>query len=285
MFSCWTVGSLATHLRERFNVFVSISTLRRVLHLLDYVCGRPKLVMPKRTDPGAGAKLARLNEVLTEPGATVITEDECDTHLLPTLRAMWHQRGHQPRIPTPGQNRRCPIFGGVNLRTGQWHYRLSAHKRSVDFIEFLTQLLQAYPIGPIYVILDNVSIHVSRAVRYWLAEHPRLQLVHLPTYAGHELNPVEKIWWRLKHKVAANRCFNTLAALMQFVQRHFDTLTPASVLQLINYTHRPSGSNDGLIIQTCSGDLLSPWVCQGAHRDSVLCKGIGYCLQTTPLSV
>lgn len=234
VFSCWTVGSLAAHLRQRFNVCVTISTLRRVLRRLDYVWGRPKLVMPRRTDPDSEAKLARLNEVLTEPGANVIAEDECDTHLLPTLRAMWHRRGHQPRIPTPGQNRRCPIFGGANLRTGRWHYRLSAHKRSVDFIEFLTQLLQAYATGPVYVVLDNVSIHVSRAVRCWLAEHPRLQLVYLPTYAGHELNPVEKIWWLLKSKVAANRCFNNLTALIQFIRRQFDTLSAASVLQLIN---------------------------------------------------
>jgi transposase len=175
-----------------------------------------------------------LNEVLAEPDATLIAEDECDTHLLPTLRAMWHRRGHQPRIPTPGQNRRCPIFGGANLRTGQWPSHLSAHKRSLDFIEFLVQLLQAYPTGPIYVILDNVSIHVSRAVRCWLAEHARLQLVYLPTYAGHELNPVEKIWWLLKHRVAANRCFKDLAALTRFVRGHFDTLSAASLLQLIN---------------------------------------------------
>jgi transposase len=234
VFSCWTVGSLATHLRQRFNVLVSVSTLRRVLRLLDYVCGRPKLAMPKRTDPDAEAKLARVNAVLAEPGATVIAEDECEMHLCPILRAMWHRRGQQPHIPTPGQNRKCPIFGGVNLRTGQWHYHLSPRKRSGDFIAFLEPLLQAYATGPIYVILDNVSIHISRVVRCWLAEHPRLQLVYLPTYAGHALNPVEKVWWLLKHRVAANRCFNNLAALIRFIRRHFDTLSAASALRLIN---------------------------------------------------
>jgi transposase len=232
--SCWTVGSLVAHLWQRFRVRVSGSALRRVLHSLGYVCGRPKLAMAKRTDPDAEAKLARLNAVLAELDATLIAEDECEMHLCPILRRMWHRRGRQPRIPTPGQNRRCPIFGGVDLRTGEWHYHLSPRKRSVDFIAFLEQLLPAYPTGPIYVILDNVSIHLSRAVRSWLAEHPRLQLVFLPTYAGHALNPVEKVWWLLKHKVAANRCFKNLAALVQFIQRHFDTLSTASVMRLIN---------------------------------------------------
>lgn len=232
--SCWTVGSLVAHLWQRFRVPVSGSTLRRVLHALGYVCGRPKLAMPRRTDPDAEAKLAQLNAVLAEPEATLIAEDECEMHLCPILRRMWHRRGQQPRIPTPGQNRKCPIFGGANLRTGEVHYHLSLRKRGADFIAFLEQLRLAYPTGPIYVILDNVSIHISRLVRSWLTEHPRLQLVFLPTYVGHALNPVEKIWWLLKHKVAANRCFKNLAALIRFIRRYFDTLSAASVMRLIN---------------------------------------------------
>jgi transposase len=234
VFSCWTVALLTAHLYQRFNVKVTVSTLRRVLRQVEFVWGRPKLVMAKRKDPQAEAKLARLNQILAEPEATIIAEDESEVHQLPVLRAMWHRRGQQPRIPTPGQNRKCAVFGGVNLRTCQWHYQLSVRKRSVEFIDFLTRLLKAYPAGPIYVVLDNVSIHVSRAVKCWLAEHPRLELVYLPTYAGHAFNPVEKIWWLLKEKVAANRCFKNLALLMHFIRRQFSTLTAASVLQLIN---------------------------------------------------
>lgn len=234
VFSCWTVSTLVTHLWQRFGVCVSPSTLRRVLHTLGYVCGRPKLTMPRRTDPDAEAKLVRLNAVLAEPDATLIAQDECEMHLHPILRRMWHRRGQQPRVVTPGQNRKCPIFGGVNLRTGELHYHLSPHKRSGDFIAFLEQLLLAYPSGRIYVILDNVSIHISRAVRSWLAEHPRLELVFLPTYAGHALNPIEKVWWLLKQHVAANRCFKNVETLIQFIRRHLDTLSPASVMRLIN---------------------------------------------------
>ena len=50
---------------------------------------------------------------------------------------------------TPGQNRKRPIFGTVNLRTGAWHYRLTDRKRSVEFIAALTEILTAYPVGRI----------------------------------------------------------------------------------------------------------------------------------------
>ena len=164
VFACWTVGLLLRHLWERFNIQVSASTLRRTLPRADFVWGRPKLILPKRRDPHAEAKLARLDLVLADPNATIVAEDECEMHLLPSLRAMWHRRGEQPRIPTPGKNQKRAVFGAVNLRTGAWHYQVTARKRSVEFIAFLASLLVAYPTGPIYVVVDNVSIHISKVV-------------------------------------------------------------------------------------------------------------------------
>ena len=232
--ACWTVALLVWHLSQRFKVSVSPATLRRALDRADFVWGRPKLVLAKRPDPDAPAKLARLETVLAEPEATVIAADECEMQLLPLLRAMWHRRGHQPQVVTPGQNRKRPIFGGVNLRTGTWHYQLTQRKRGVEFIAFLTELVQAYPIGPIYVLIDNASIHTSQAVSKWVASQPRLELIYLPTYMGHKLNPTEKVWWALKNTVAANYCFKSLAELDQFVQRYFNEITQTDMLRLIN---------------------------------------------------
>ena len=64
------------------------------------------------------------------------------------------------------------IFGGLNVRTGQWDFTLSARKRSADFIAFLIVLLTRYATGVIYVIVDNASIHHSAATLKWLLTHP-----------------------------------------------------------------------------------------------------------------
>lgn len=232
--ACWTVVLLAQHLWHRFRVVVSASTVRRALVRADFTWGRPKLTLPRRRDPQAATKLAGLADALADPQGVVIAEDESEVHLLPVLRGMWHRRGQQPRVPTPGQNRKRPIFGGVNLRSGAWHYQLTARKRGVEFIAFLASLLLAYPRGIIYVLVDNVSIHASKAVQRWLTAQPRVQLVYLPTYTGHQYNPAEKVWWRLKQVIAANRAFKNLDKLDRCIQRHFATVTAAETLQLIN---------------------------------------------------
>lgn len=87
---------------------------------------------------------------------------------------MWQRIGEQLRLPTPGHNQRRSVFGGLNIRTGQWHYLLTDHKRTADFIAFLTLLTQVYTTGLIFVIVDNASIHSSKALMTWLAEQPRL---------------------------------------------------------------------------------------------------------------
>lgn len=232
--ACWTVALLVWHLAERFRIGVSPATLRRGLHRAGFRWKRPKFAPARRRDPLAEAKQARIAEVLADAEATVVAADECDLHLLAVLRAMWQRVGQQLRIPTPGQNAKRGVFGALNLRTGEWFYRLTEHKRSPDFIAFLTSVLAAYPVGPVYVLVDNASLHTSRAVQAWLAAHVRLELLYLPTYSGHRLNPVEKVWWDLKADIAANRCFKSLAELDAAIRRYCAGLTPAGLLTLVN---------------------------------------------------
>jgi transposase len=230
----WTVGGLLRHLRQRFRLLVSRSTRRRALPRAGFVWGRPKLILPQRRDPAADAKVAHLTTVLADPTAIILAEDECEMMLLPVVRATWHRRGEQPQVLTPGQNRKRPSFGTVNLRTGAWHYRLTDRKRSVEFIAALTEILTAYPVGRIAILVDNGSIHTSQAVQQWLQTHARLQLVSLPSCAGHKYNPTEKIWWRLKDASSANRGFKLLAELDAALHQHLASLTPQAILRLIN---------------------------------------------------
>jgi transposase len=232
--SCWTVALLVLHLAARFRLTVSASRVRRALHQAEFCWKRPKLAPARRRDPRTDEKEARIAAALADPTATLLAEDEADQQLLPVLRAMWQRVGTQVRIPTPGQNAKRGVFGALNVRTGEWFYQLTAHKRSVDFLAFLRRLEVAYPTGRVYILVDNASIHTSQAVQRWLLTQGRLVLVYLPTYSGHRLNPVEKVWWALKGNIAANRAFRNLAQLDAAIRGYFADFPPARVLVLIN---------------------------------------------------
>jgi transposase len=232
--ACWTVALLVLHLAERFRLVVSPSRLRQALQRAGFRWKRPKLAPARRPDPHAAEKEARLTAALADPDATMVAEDEADLQLLPILRAMWQRLGAQVRIPTPGQNAKRGVFGALNLRTGEWFYQLVTHKRSADFLAFLNGLAAAYPLGRLYVLVDNASIHTSKAVQQWLAAQGRIVLLYLPTYSGHRLNPVEKVWWALKDKIAANRAFRNLAELDAAIRSYFADFAPVRALALAN---------------------------------------------------
>jgi putative transposase len=204
------------------------------VHTAGFVWTRPKLTLPHKRDPLAAEKTAHLQAALADPHGTVLAQDECDCQLLPTLRAMWQRRGEQAQIPTPGHNAKRGVFGALDLRTGRWFHQLTEHKRSAEFIAFLLTLVAAYPQGVIYVIVDNASIHTSKAVKAWLATQSRRQLIYLPTYSGHQLNPVEKVWWDLKACIAANHGFKTLTALDKAIRQYFANMTAQAMLTLTN---------------------------------------------------
>lgn len=227
----WTVAMLTLALVKTLAVALSPSTVRSALHRLDLRWGRPRLTMPDKVDPHKAQKQWAIVKAVGEAGpeAAVLYADESRVQLLPLVRAMWHWVGQQVRVPTPGNNVTRALFGALNIRTGRWVYQVRERMRTEDFLAFLAYLLEAYPDGPVLLIVDNYSSHTAHAVTAWLQDHPRLRLYYLPTYCSH-LNPVERIWLRLKDEIAANRLYGSLALLLEAVSSFFAKMTPQQAL-------------------------------------------------------
>ena len=227
----WTVSMLVLALLGQIGVQVGEATVRKVLHQLGLRWGRPRLAMPRKTDPDKAAKQWVIVQAVVEadPTAVILYADESRVQLLPLVRAMWHWVGQQVRIPTPGSNATRAVFGALDIDTGRWTYLIRERMKSPDFVAFLEHLLAVYPAVPIILIVDNYSNHTAHLVRDWLAEHPRLRLLFLPKYCSH-LNPVEPIWLRLKDKVAANRLHGSISILVEAIHSFFQAMTPQQAL-------------------------------------------------------
>jgi transposase len=233
--ACWTVGLLAVCLARRFHVVLSVSSVRRYLHRMGWRWARPRLapasVLRRKRDPQTGPKLAALAQALTavaQGPAHLLYLDECDLQLLPVVRAMW-MKGPRQRIPTPGTNQRRAFFGALDAASGVVHWADYDRKLAVNFVAVLHTLAQTYPDGALYLAMDNVRMHDAKVVRAWLAAHARVQVLWLPKYAAHEVNPIERIWGLLKAAVAANRLAGSMDELVGEAQRFFSELAPHPV--------------------------------------------------------
>jgi len=234
VFAIWTVRTLCQHLVRRCHQQVSPWLVRQILRGLRYRFRRPK-VSPRGVDPESEAIHQQIGQKIAQAaaGTVVLVEDETDIRLFPILRQMWMRMGEQIELPAPLSNQKRTIFGALEIFTGEMIYRHFPRQRTTEMIVFLEALCDHYADRPILLILDHASIHKSRALMNWLAEHPRLELAYLPKFGGHKDNPVEKLWWHLKGYAAANRCCRSMEELIRVVTRYLDSLTPDRVFQLV----------------------------------------------------
>ena len=139
----WTVAMLVLALADKLRVHLSASTIRQALHHARLAWGRPRLAMPRKTDPQKAAKQWAIAQAVIDAGpeAAVLYADESRIQLLPLLRSMWHWVGQQIRVPTPGSNVTRAVFGALNIRSGQWTYLVREHMYKEDFVAFLEHLL------------------------------------------------------------------------------------------------------------------------------------------------
>lgn len=205
----WTLKLIIETARRQTGKTVSTSTMSRLLKRIGARWGRPKPLAPCPWSKRAIRK--HMNEIhwliarLT-PKQVVVWEDEADIDLNPRIGPDWMHRGTQRTVMTPGKNKKMYIAGAMEEVTGKLVWTWAKKKCTGLFISLLKQLLKSYADKErIHVILDNYSIHSSKRLKAWLAEHgSKLRLHFLPPYCPDE-NRIERSVWRDVH---ANVTYN-----------------------------------------------------------------------------
>ena len=218
-------------LSRRFRLVLSSASVRRSLHQLGWRWARPRLAPARQPDPEAGTKRAALAQAtaLARQGvAHRLCLDESDLPLLPLIRSRW-MKGPPRRIPTPGTTRRRAFFGALDAVSGHWFEALHERKLAVHCVAFLQRLEAVYSTGPLSLALDNAPTPTAKVVGKWLAAHPRVHVRMWPSYAAHEVNPVERIWGLMKAAVAADRLAGSMEELTAAARRFFADLAPHPV--------------------------------------------------------
>jgi putative transposase len=225
----WSCATLALTLEARRGWRVSAETIRRWLHRWGWCWKRAKLVA-KDQDPERAGKRAQIRMIweTLRPRQVLLFADELDIHLLPKSGYQWMPKGQQVEVMTPGKNEKHYRAGAWNSRTGVVHSCFGSRKTNQLFRDLLDTLEFRYPASRyerIYVVADNYGIHKAKAVGHWLADHPRFELLWLPTYCP-RANPIERIFGDTHDKVTRNHKRKRLRDLVAEVICHLDRNGP-----------------------------------------------------------
>jgi len=225
----WSCATLAAQIEVQRGAQVSAATIRRWLHKSGWVWKRAKLVA-RDDDPQRVNKLARIRFCVENLGsrAALVFADELDIHLLPKVGYQWMPKGEVVEIVTPGQDQRRYLAGALDHLTGRVIARMGERKTAMLFLELLKALDGAYPSSryqQLYVVVDNYRIHKAKAVAQWLALHPRIELLFLPTYCP-KANPIERVFWEVHDKCTRNHRRKQIGQLVGDVEQHLEVNGP-----------------------------------------------------------
>ena len=149
--------------------------------------------------------------------------------MVPTLAATLGVKGHRPLVGTRDNKDLLYVFAVVNLvkatvhtntlespqnatkRTGKSKTRrmqeaFAAHLRHVGRV----YPPQRYP--RVVLVIDNAPWHRGVPIDAALRANRHLEFKRLPSYSP-QLNPIERLWKKLRRRATHNRLFETLADL------------------------------------------------------------------------
>jgi len=154
-------------------------------------------------DPDFAAKAADIVGLYMAPpkNAVVVCVDE-----KPSIQALERAQGYL-KLPNgralTGESHNykrhgtTTLFAALEVATGKVVRAIhKKRRRRIEFLEFMNELVAAYPDKELHVILDNLNTHKPKDDR-WLKRHPNVHFHFTPTSASW-LNQVE-IWFSILH--------------------------------------------------------------------------------------
>jgi transposase len=194
----WTRSALADALERETGYRLSVTEVGRILHLegLRPHCVRLWLHSP---DPDFKTKVRAICGLYTSPppGATVLCVDEKTC-----IQALG--RKHPMSLAKPGRPGRLEfeykrhgtraLIAAFDVKTGEVVAHVRRRRTAADLDSFMEDVARRYPRGDVYVVWDNLNIHLGDAwVRFNERHGGRFHFMHTPKHASW-VNQIE-IWF------------------------------------------------------------------------------------------
>ncbi len=205
-----------------------------VHHILRQADLKPHRVgtFSQSNDPDFAAKVVDVVGLYLHPpkNAVVLCVDEkTQVQALDRTQPLLPMRPHQIERRTHDYKRNgtVQLYAALEVHAGHVVPRIEERHRSREFLDFMNDLLGAYPSGKLHVILDNVSSHDSKEVHEWhrRPRNKRVVFHFIPTYSSW-LNLAEVLFNLMQAKVLRRGVFTSkkslVTAIMDYI-RKFNT--------------------------------------------------------------
>jgi transposase len=196
-FMLWTARSVGDLIFERTSIRLAECTVRTYLRNWGFTPQKPARVAIERDEKAVETWVQttwpNIRKQAKARGAVSVFVDETGIRSDAASRRSYAPRGKTPVIPSPGMRFSFNVICAI-LPTGEQGFvAFEGSFNTAVFLDFLERLDAQCGHRALDIVLDNHSVHKSRATREWFAQPQRagrLRPVYLPPYAP-QLNPVE----------------------------------------------------------------------------------------------
>jgi DDE superfamily endonuclease len=172
-----------------------------------------------------------------EPGAVLGRDDEAE--LMRVLPGTVEEGGPSHDYKRHGTT---TLFAAFEVATGKVTAKHSKQRRRKEFLQFMDDVVAAYPRKRLEVILDNLNTHKKNEA--WLARHPRVTFHYTPTRASW-LNQVEGWFSILQGQSLTGATFTSIdqlkAHIDAFIETYNDDAEPFAWTKSKVYQRRVKG--------------------------------------------
>jgi transposase len=177
-------------------------------------------------DPDFAAKAAEIVGLYLAPpkNALVICVDE-----KPSIQALERAQGYL-KLPNGRaltghshdykRHGTSTLFAAFEVATGKVKAAHKKRRRRKEFLDFMDEVVAAYPKSRLEVVLDNLNTHKKN--EEWLARHPKVKFHYTPTRASW-LNQVEGWFSILQGQSLTGASFTSVEQLRQHIDAFIDT--------------------------------------------------------------
>ena len=217
--SRWSVRTLATELQ------LPSSTVHRILVAAKLQPHRIR-TFTFSPDPDFEAKLLDIVGLYLNPpeNALVLCVDEkSGIQALDRTQPLLPLSAKKPRSWTNEYVRHGTqtLLAALEIATGKVVAHVRDHRKTVDFLSFMDEVIRSYPLRQLHVVLDNLNIHKSEAIKQWLLIHPRVHFHYTPTHASW-MNMIECFFSILTRQALTHSVHRSKKELKDFLIKYLD---------------------------------------------------------------